>query len=261
MSKPDSSKAPRILYWDIETSLQTVTVFDLKYNDFINPDAILTERHLICAAWLWEGEDKVRTVSLLDDPKRYAKDPHDDKHVIETLYKVLSEADVIVHHNGSTFDLPYVETRGLHHGLNPLPPITQIDTLKVAKSRFKFNSCKLDYLGGYLGVGRKLPTTPGLWMRVLRGDRKAIKEMVSYNAGDVTLLRDVFLKLRPYVASHINRQLFGKQGCPRCGSTKVQSRGVHRAISRTYQRWQCQECAGWYKSAKPLGTSTSMRIL
>src|SRR3990167_442561 len=243
------ANGPRVLYYDIETSLQTVAVFDLLHNDFINPDAIVSERHLICAAWKWQGEHTVHAVSLLDDPRRYIKDPHDDYHVVQTLHALLSKADVVIGHNSESFDNKYVETRALYHGLPPLPPITSIDTYRTAKTRFRLNSNKLDYLGSYLKVGRKKPTIPGFWMRVLRGDVKAIREMVVYNKQDVALLERVFLKLQPYVANHVNRQLFGQSGCPRCGSHQVQSRGMHRAISRVYRRFCCQACGGWVRSA------------
>lgn len=240
---------PRILYWDIETSLELVAVFGLSQNDWIDPSNLISERHLICACWQWEGESKVHSVSLLDDPKRFAKDIHDDYHVVKTLHEIMSEADVVVHHNGNSFDQPYLDTRIIYHGLSPLPPITTIDTYRIAKQRFKFNSNRLDYLGKFLGLGQKKDTSKGLWLRVLKGEEEAIKEMVSYNRRDVTLLRDVFKKLQPYCANHVNRQLYGETGCPRCGSSKVQRRGYHRAISRVYQRWQCQKCSGWFRSA------------
>lgn len=253
---------PRILHWDIETSLQLVTVFQLAKNDWIDPSNIVSERYVICASWNWEGEDKVHAVSVLDDPKRYASDPHDDYHVISTLHDVLSTADVLVHHNGDNFDKRYVDTRILFHGLGALPPITTIDTYKVAKAKLMFNSNKLDYIGGLLKVGRKKPTTSGLWMRVLKGERKAIKEMVEYNKQDVLLLKRVFYKLRPYMNAHINRELFGGTGCPRCGSVKTQKRGIHRAISRVYQRFQCQACSGWFRSVlNDKSVSTTKRVL
>ena len=252
---------PKILIWDIETSHNVVAVFRLYGEDYINHENLLQERFVICAAWKWLGEKKTHAVSGLDDPSRFRKDPFDDKHVLEALHKVLSEADVIVAHNGDAFDIKFVETRMLAHGLSPLPPITSIDTYKVAKSRFMFNSNKLDYLGKYLGVGQKKRTAPGLWLEVLKGSPAAIKEMVEYNKEDVNLLERVFLKLRPYVANHINRQLFGGNGCPRCGSKKVQSRGVHRAITKIYQRYQCQSCGGWFRLLKSQAGSTSHRVL
>lgn len=251
----------RILLFDIETSLQPVAVFQLANNDYIQPENILGERHLVSMSWKWLGESKVYAVSLLDDPKRFAKDPHDDYHVTKVAHEVLSEADVVIGHNSDSFDRKYIDTRILYHGLSPLPPTASIDTYKIAKSRFNFNSNSLNYIGGYLKCGHKKHTPKGLWLDVLRGDKKAIQVMVDYNKRDVTLLEAVFKKLMPYIPNYQNRELFGGVGCPRCGSKKIQSRGLHRAISRVYRRWQCQSCAGWFKSTKCEPTSTKFRIL
>lgn len=245
MSKPTG---PRILIYDIETSLQSVLVFGLGNNDWIDPENIVVERHLISVAWKWYGEPKVFSVSLLDDPKRFKRDIHDDKHVASTFHKALMDADVIVGHNSDRFDLPYCKTRMLYHGLPALPPINSIDTYKTAKSELAFNSNKLDYIGKFTGVGQKVETSKGLWKRAFMGDVAAIKEMVSYNKQDVLLGEAVYTKLIPFMKNHINRELFGGVGCPKCGSSKVQSRGKHVAISRTYQRFHCQACGGWFRS-------------
>lgn len=251
-------REPRVLILDIETSLQTVAVFQLGGNDWINPENLLTERHMISACWQFLGEDKVYSVSLLDDPKRFAKDPHDDYHVVKTIVDVMSKSDLWVAHYGDSFDFRYIVTRALYHGLDPLPPTPTIDTKKIVKSRFYFNSNSLEYVGRYLGLGGKLKTPAGLWLRVLAGDKKAIKQMVVYNKRDVTLLKDVFLKLRPYIPTHLNRELFGNTGCPRCGSKKIQSRGTYYAQTRTYRRWQCQgDCKGWFRTLKADEKSTT----
>lgn len=238
---------PRILFYDIETSLQLAAIFDLKYNDFIAPENLITERYVISICWQWSGESKVHSVSVLDDPKRFKADPSDDSYVLRKFHEVLSQADVIVAHNGDAFDYRYLKTRMLKHGLSALPPVTSIDTYKVAKTQFKFNSNRLDYIGKFLGLGGKKSTPKGLWLDVLKGERKAIQTMVDYNKRDVTLLKDVFMKLRAYIPNHINRELVGDSGCPRCGSSKVQSRGFHKAISRVYRRFQCQACSGWFR--------------
>ncbi len=254
---------PRVLIWDVENSHTVAAIFQLFHNDYISHENILQERFLISAAWKWLGEPRVHSVSILDNPKLYKKDPHNDRHVIETLHKVLSSADVIVAHNGDQFDIKLTEGRMLFHGMPPLPPIPSIDTLKVAKSRLMLQSNKLDYLARYLGFGKKVKTDNDLWLRILNGDKSAIKEMVEYNKHDVVLLEKVFLKLRPYCANHLNRALFGKtEGCPRCGSRHVQSRGTHKAISRVYQRYQCQDCFGWFREAgKSVMPTLKTRIL
>lgn len=99
-------------------------------------------------------------------------------------------------------------------------------------------------------------------MRVLAGDAKAVKEMVEYNKQDVDLLQNVYMKLRPYINNQLSREFFGEDGCPRCGSQKIQARGIHRAITKEYQRWQCQACGGWFRTLRAeMGSSTQHRVL
>lgn len=255
------ANSPRILIYDIETSLQLAAIFDLKYNDYINPDNLVTERYVISVCYQWLGDSKVHAISVLDDPKRFIKDPHDDTYVLREFAKVLGEADIIVAHNGDAFDFRYLKTRMVIKGLPVLPPIASVDTYKVVKTNFKFNANRLDYVGKVLGCGGKADTPKGLWLDVLKGSKSAIKTMVEYNKRDVTLLRDVFLKLRPFMPNYVNRELFSGTGCPRCGSSKIQSRGLHRAISRVYRRWQCQKCFGWFKSTKAEPGTTKWRVL
>ena len=253
---------PRIILWDIETTHNLAAVFSLLHNDYIQSDNIQAERYIVSFAWKLLGKPGVHAVSVLDDTKRYKANPHDDKYVLEQLHAVLSSADALIAHNGDAFDLPYAETRMLIQGLPPLPPIPKIDTLKVARGRFLFNANNLDYLGHILKCGRKKPTPKGLWLKVLQGDSNAVRTMVKYNRGDVLLLEKVFLKLQPYMSSHIHRQLFGGDGtCPRCGSNHVQMRGIHRATTNTYQRYQCQTCLGWFREKKANKQMIHTRIL
>lgn len=240
--------SPKVLIWDIEITHNIVAKFGL-YDEYVPYTNVLQESYIVCAAWKWLGEKKVHSVSVLDDPKLYAKDPHNDLHVVKTLHEVLSQADVIVAHNGDKFDLKFTEGRIIVHGLTPLPPMQKIDTLKVAKKRFKFNANNLDYLGKILGVGRKIKTNPGLWLQVLNGEQAAIQKMESYNRGDVVLLERVFQRLQPYIPNH---PLTGNgvSECPRCASKKVQSRGFAKTVSRIYRRFQCQACGGWFRQLK-----------
>lgn len=254
---------PRVLLYDLETTHNIVAVFRLFGEDYISHDKIFQERYIVSAAWKWLGDKRVQAVSTLDDTKLYKRDPHNDLHVCKTLHTQLSQANVIVAHNGDAYDIKFAEARMIKHGLPPLPPIVKIDTLKTAKDRFLFNSNKLDYLGQFLRVGKKVPTEQGLWLGVLKGDKSAIRKMVKYNKGDVDLLERVFKKLQPYMSNHVNRELFGQPegACPRCGSTQVQRRGVHRALTQEYQRFCCTACGGWYRERKASGHRPKTRVL
>ncbi len=256
------TKGPRILLWDIETTFNVVAVFKLWGDQYIPHESLLQESYIVCAAWKWLGEKRVHAVSVLDNKARYAKNPHDDQHVIETLHAVLSEADVIVAHNGDAFDLKKFRARAIHHGLPPIPPIKTVDTKKLAKKHFSFNHNRLDYLGAFLGLGRKRDTAKGLWLRVLKGEAKAVRSMVWYNRGDVILLEQVYHKFLPYIEGPINRHLYtSTTGCPRCGSRNVHSRGVARTVARAYSRYQCQACGGWFRTDLVKGHKTHTKLV
>lgn len=251
-------RGPRILIYDIETSHNIIAKFDLR-EEYVNHANILRERFVICAAWKWLGEK--RTDAIAVTPKEALAG--DDKAALKMIHCVLSSADVIVAHNGDRFDLPWLNGRFLFHKIPPLPLIRSVDTLKVAKRSFMLNSNRLDYLGKFLGLGGKTNTPTGLWLEVLKGNEKAIKTMVAYNKRDVTLLEDVFLRLRPYVPDYLNREFFGgaQDACPKCGSKNVERRGYKAALTQIYQQFYCRDCTGWFRARKAEKFKTSTRSL
>lgn len=249
------------MFWDLETTHNIAAVFNLFSKDYIPHGNILQERYIVCASWMFLGSDKIHSVSVLDDPKRFKKNPHDDYFVVDTVATTIAnEADVIVAHNGDQYDKKFLAGRMLLHKMKPLPPVTTIDTLKICKNNFLLNSNRLDYIAGKLLGEGKLKTDPGLWLKVLAGEKKSIQDMVQYNRVDTKRLRDTFVDhLLPYIPN-LNQRLYGTEGCTKCGSTNVQRRGEHVALTRTYQRFQCQDCGGWYREGKP-ERSTSARGL
>lgn len=238
---------PRILYWDIETFPNIVMSWSLWVNGGLDPDNIVQERSIICAAWKWQGEKQVHHVSI--SPAH----PIDDRKVVETLHKVISSADAIVHHNGDKFDIRWLRTRIAYHGLSPLPPLIQIDTKKIAKAAFYFNSNKLSYLAQFLGIGAKIKTEFGLWKQCLLGDKVALAKMVRYNKRDVRLLEKVYDVLVPHIPSRLNKRLFHNgEVCQYCGSGNIQHRGYYYTRTKKYQRYQCNDCHTWGRTMSPL---------
>jgi DNA polymerase elongation subunit (family B) len=243
-------KEPKILIWDIETSLNIVTSFTL-FPKYIPHENILQDWYIICGAWKFLGEDTVHAVSALNDKERFSKDFKDDYHVVKTLRDVLLKADLIVHHNGDKFDLRKLNTRLIYHRLDPLPnKLVTVDTLKEARRTFNFTSNRLDYLGGFLEVGRKVHSDSSLWLKSLKGDKKAIREMVTYNKGDVTLLEDIYNVMKPYI-KHPNLAAISGEDlacCVVCKSTKLEKRGFLFTTAGKKQRYQCLDCRRWNHS-------------
>lgn len=179
----------RILIYDIETSPNLGWFWTAGYNQDITADQILKERAIICVSYKWLGEDQVYNIAWDKD--------QNDKFLVEQFIEVLNEADLIVAHNGDRFDLKWLRTRALIHGLPMLPKYNQFDTLKIARSKLKLNSNRLDYISKILGFTGKKKTSPGLWKRVcFENNREALVEMLDYCDEDVRQLENVFNQLK-----------------------------------------------------------------
>jgi DNA polymerase elongation subunit (family B) len=242
LSQPKSS-APRIAYIDIETAPILANVWTLH-----EANAIWVERDtfLLCFAVMWDGFKTVKTFAL-PDYKTYQKDKHNDKELVGDLFRVLDSADIIVAHNGDAFDIKKINARLAVHGFPPPSPFKTIDTLKLARRTFKFDSNKLDNIGRYIGCGRKIQHSGAdLWRECIKGSNKSWIVMRKYNAHDVKLLHSVYQRLKPWAKSHDLRVYSGAHGCPTCLSTNIQRRGVSIARTRRYQRYHCQSCGHWF---------------
>lgn len=178
-----------------------------------------------------------------------SKSPLEDKHIVLAMQSAFNQSDAVVGHNSCSFDIKWINARAMFHGLPPMKDIIQIDTKKIAKEKFYFNSNRLDYLGKFLKLGCKIKTDFKLWQDCMKGDAKAIKEMVRYNKQDVLLLEKVYLKLSPYVKTALNFNVVAgsTDKCPHCGSGSLQKRGSGYTKTSTYERYQCQAkgCGRW----------------
>jgi hypothetical protein len=247
---------PRILIWDLENSPNLGYYWDKPWETNI----IKNEKawYMLSFAYKWYGESKVHCKALCDYPL-YDANLENDYYLVKDLHKLMSEADVLVAHNGDQFDIRKAQARFLRYGMPPPSPFKTVDTLRVARTYFKLDSNRLGDLGEYLGLGGKLVHTGfNLWERCMRGDRKAWALMKRYNKRDVVLLEKVYECLRPYMKRHPSLTLYdhdeGK--CPTCLGGPLQKRGEMVALSRKYQRFQCQACGSWHKGAlvKPCPT-------
>jgi hypothetical protein len=231
---------PKILLYDIETMANLAYVWGKYEQDVV---AYEKEWYMLCFAYKWLGEKTTHVVSL-PDFKTYKKDKTNDKELVTALWKLFDEADIVIAHNGNSFDQKKSNARFIAHGL-PAPSLyKQIDTKLVAKRYFNFNSNKLDDLGKLLGCGQKLSTGGfDLWLGCASGDKKSWKKMTDYNKQDVVLLEQVYLKLRGWDNQHPSVALIaGVDGCPNCVSKKIKKRGFNYTKTKKYQAYQCLEC-------------------
>lgn len=228
------------LFYDIETSFNVGIFWRTGYNLTINPGDIIHERAIICICYKWEGEDEIHSLT-------WSKSQC-DKAMLKEFIKVMAQADEIVAHNGDKFDLKWVRTRALFHGIDVMPNVKTIDTLKWAKKYFNFNSNKLDYIAKLLKVGAKMDTGGlDLWKDIVfRKDQQALDKMVAYCKMDVEVLEAVFNKLNSYaIPQHNYAVQHGgeKYECPECGSTNYAYNKKVVTAAGTVHHWlKCKEC-------------------
>lgn len=236
------------LFIDIETSPNIGMFWEAGYKKSISYENIIHERKIICICYKWEGEREVK--SLAWDNRQ------NDRKMLQEFSKIAMEADEIVAHNGDKFDIKWFKTRMLYHRI-PFPPsIITIDTLKIARKHFKFNSNKLNYISKFLGFGGKLSTKYDWWIKItLKNDRKYLEMMVRYCKRDVKELEHVFQEFRPYILSSTHYGvIFGahKYSCPECGSDDVIKYGKRvTPTGMVKQKIMCKTCGVFRVMSEP----------
>lgn len=239
----------KILGIDIETSPNTAHVWGL-YNQNVGESQILQTGRVMCFAWRWYSEDKKNSPTQFIAEwtgGRTTKRRHEK--MVRTAHRLLSEADVVVHYNGTRFDMPTLNREFLKLDLDPPAPYQQVDLLRVAKRQFRFASNRMDHLLRELGIGEKVRHEGHeMWVGCMNGDPERQAAMEEYNLGDVERMEVLYERLLPWITTHPNHALYdNKPGicCPNCGSMKLQRRGYQYAKTQKYQRYQCQDCGSW----------------
>jgi ssDNA-binding Zn-finger/Zn-ribbon topoisomerase 1 len=238
-------KKPKILIYDVENTPNLGYSWGKYEQDIIR---FTKEWELLSVAYKWLGEKEVRFVSRQGRVS--------DERVAKTLHQLFSEADIVVAHNGDKHDQRKAKARMIFHGLTPPKILTSIDTRKVARTYFGFNSNSLDDLCQLLKLGKKLKT-PGfdLWEGCMADDAKSWRTMERYNKRDVVLLEKLYKKLLPWIQNHpnlgklLNPHL--KSSCPNCGSSHTQRRGRRITAATIKQEWGCRQCFSRFLTPLP----------
>lgn len=231
---------PKILLHDIEAGPN----LGYTYNKFeTNVLKFEKEWELMAYGCKWLGRRAIES---------YAQDQYSEEELLGIAHERLSEADVVIAHNGDNFDQKKLNAKFLQYGLDPPAPYRSIDTLKVARRYFSFNSNSLKDLAESLDVQRKAQLGGfAVWLACLEGDQRAFDKLKAYNRQDVRVLEDIYIRMRPWIENHPPLNIIsGKEGvCPKCMSDKMEPRDKFKANKTTIvQRFQCGDCGGWSQS-------------
>lgn len=235
---------PKILIFDIETAPMLGYVWSLWENN-VSLEQLYKDWHILSwsAKWL---DDPPSKIMYMD--QRKAKNVENDKKILKKIWKLLDEADIVIVQNGKAFDHKKLNARFILHGMQPPSSYKIVDTMLIAKKHFAFTSNKLAYMSDKLCVKyKKLKPTkfPGfsMWLECLAGNKKAWKEMETYNKHDVLALEELYYKLIPWDNS-IDFNLYHDDTgviCS-CGSKEFTKYGFRFTNSGKYHRYKCVKC-------------------
>lgn len=234
----------KTLMLDLETAPITANVWRL-FKENIGINQVIQDSYVLCWTAKWEHEDELISDALHYHPTLWKSDHTNDRIIMGELWKLVDEADIIVAHNADRFDIPVMNARFLAHGMHPPSPYRSIDTLKIARRKFRLASNKLDWLSRFLKIGTKVRTGGfDLWGDIIHSqDTAAFDHMVEYCEKDVELLEQVYITLRSWddklPAKSVNTD--GKT-CNACGSDDIVKNGSYSTNTQIYQKYKCKSC-------------------
>lgn len=174
---------PKKLYIDVETSLsEFYGNFGLKVRgEYLSSKLIKHPYIIICWSAMWMDEKKIYSSCIsVEDALLWQ-----DRHILPPLIELMNRADIVAGHGIDCFDIKVINTRILLNGGEKPEDYKTLDTLKLARKKFKFESNELDYLCRIFGLRPKLPMNIEDWIAITQGDNETLKRMQKYNKGDV----------------------------------------------------------------------------
>lgn len=230
----------KMLFIDIETRPNLGYFWGL-FNQNIGIVQIEEACEMMCFVAKWYG----------DDETMFFHGRTDRQQMIAAAWKLLDEADVVVHFYGSEFDVKHLNREFLLNGFPPPSPFKQIDLKKVVSKRFNFTSNKLQWVSTQLGLEGKESTDFDLWKDCMNDDDDAWAKMESYNRQDVLLLEDVYEILLPWIPAHPSRHFYdGGEGCPSCGAGKLEENGYFTTRVSKFQQYRCSGCGSYFRDSR-----------
>lgn len=182
---------PKILVYDIETAPLRAHVWSM-WQQGVGLNQIEKDWFILSFAAKWLGDEEI---FYFDQSQ--AVDIEDDSIILESLWDLLNEADIIVGQNVRRFDTKKVNARFILNGFPKPSTYRQIDTMEIAKQQFGFTSNKLEYMTGKLCTQTKKSKHqkfPGheLWNECLKGNPEAWEEMREYNTDDILSTEELY---------------------------------------------------------------------
>ena len=124
-----------------------------------------------------------------------------DKRLIKEFIEDLKKFDRIVGYYAKKFDIPFLRARTVYYNLRFPPYGTHFfnDVYYLVKNRLQLHRNRLEDACRYFDIPCKThPLVPTIWLKAMKGDRKALDYILEHNKEDVLSLEALWKKIYMY---------------------------------------------------------------
>ena len=215
----------------------------------ISPNDVIEWPRTICVAWRRYGTKAVKFAAEWDS---------DREAMLEQVWRVYDEADIIQGHNIARFDTRKLKADWAMMGLKSPRPWKTVDTLAIARREFGFESNTLASLCERMGLPGKVDHyDPECAKMAVAGNKAAQRRLKLYNQGDIEASEALVDYMRGWIPNH---PFIGVRGdekvCNQCGSDSLtlDNSQRYRAVVLDYALYRCDHCGanvrgGWVARA------------
>lgn len=220
-----------------------VLLLDIEASD-LNADI----GYAMCVGYKWLGEKTVKCPSLMDFPL-WKTNKADDRQLMEYVYQLCSQADIVVTFFGGpgAYDWRFLQGRMVIKEIGVLPPALHFDLLFNARAKMKFRSNSLFSLERTLNLkNRKTPLDPVVWNEAKTGNVEQFNKVIKHCVNDVKVTEELYHRTRGLSMRH-PRVTTNLDACRACGGRVIRrGYGVTRLKNRPI-RVQCvnPDCGTW----------------
>lgn len=221
-----SKSRARVLFWDIETR-----------------SLVGDYGTIFVVGWKWQGQKRVYVKSIHDVP---GKHPLDDSALLAWFVEeIWNQADIAVGWYSGGHDEPYLRTRMIMDRQLAPKPVQTLDLWGKVWKRFKFSKNSLDNVSRQLGLGKKYYNPREDFVKVLYGDKAAMRRIKRHCRVDVEITERAYERFAPYILAH-PRVTLDWSKCRVCASSKLMPRGwAFTAAKGRVRRVRCSDCGAW----------------
>lgn len=233
--------AHNVLILDIERMKGQALIEFWDLGDFknrrIHADDVTLWPRTICLAWNWYNQKRVHFAAEWEDGR---------EAMLRKAWDAYDRAQIVVGHNLAGFDTKKLAAEWSELGWGKPSPWKTVDTLKVARREFGYESNTLAALCTRLGITSKTDRYEvEVARQALAGHKPSQRRIKAYNIGDIPATRGLYDHIRPWDASHphsVIGTIDDRPTCNSCWQDNLEPNGYKLANLILYRLYRCKDC-------------------